>query len=299
MKAGKRKNEGDVVKSFLDGELYRINGSDEKAVELSHVQESENDDGKKYFTPTSEKPVTVRSCVFDEFFYLYEKAPAKAPENGEFVIRDGVLLRNGKKVETIKQSIRYYRGEKKIFSSDAGWSAFPVVGSWVPCSVNTGSDPVTHVQLFQTSHALRLVKDECGTEYYVHDAENDGKRTMVTKVDLAYYDEVSDPLVTIYCIEFPGLIGQILPCNDEDHNFVFVTEKPAGIIHSNYGHFYRRAVGEEVSSVVQDHPIPLSLSPMSPCDTIFAFGNRNYELCRIRVVKTRDRGFVTTIEEIK
>ena len=384
MKAGNRKNEGDVVKSFLDGELYRINGSDEKAVELSHVQESENDDGKKYFTPTSEKPVTVRSCVFDEFFYLYEKAPAKAPENGEFVIRDGVLLRNGKKVEcgtlvpleikalipgaviltvrsreegrmdlfhynveedafsklanaksdlelvyrhkdvtgfivtemetiticneeddspekveTIKQSIRYYRGEKKIFSSDAGWSAFPVVGSWVPCSVNTCSDPVTHVQLFQTSHALRLVKDECGTEYYVHDAENDGKRTMVTKVDLAYYDEVSDPLVTIYCIEFPGLIGQILPCNDEDHNFVFVTEKPAGIIHSNYGHFYRRAVGEEVSSVVQDHPIPLSLSPMSPCDTIFAFGNRNYELCRIRVVKTRDRGFVTTIEEIK
>lgn len=125
------------------------------------------------------------------------------------------------------------------------------------------------------------------------------KRTMVTKVDLAYYDEVSDPLVTIYCIEFPGLIGQILPCNDEDHNFVFVTEKPAGIIHSNYGHFYHRAVGEEVSSVVQDYPIPLSLSPMSPCDTIFAFGNRNYELCRIRVVKTRDWGFVTTIEEIK
>ena len=148
MKAGNRKNEGDVVKSFLDGELYRINGSDEKAVELSHVQESENDDGKKYFTPTSEKPVTVRSCVFDEFFYLYEKAPAKAPENGEFVIRDRMLLRNGKKVE-------------------------------------------------------------CGTL------------------------------------------------------------------------------------------VPLSLSPMSPCDTIFAFGNRNYELCRIRVVKTRDRGFVTTIEEIK
>lgn len=84
------------------------------------------------------------------------------------------------KIETIKQSIRYYRGEKKIFSSDAGWSAFPVVGSWVPCSVNTGSDPVTHVQLFETSHALRLVKDECGTEYYVHDAENDGKRTMKT-----------------------------------------------------------------------------------------------------------------------
>ena len=75
------------------------------------------------------------------------------------------------KVETIKQSIRYYRGEKKIFSSDAGWPAFPVVGSWVPCSVNTGSDPVTHVQLFETSHALRLVKGECGTEYYVHDAE--------------------------------------------------------------------------------------------------------------------------------
>ena len=104
MKAGKRKNEGDVVKSFLDGELYRINGSDEKAVELSHVQESENDDGKKYFTPTSEKPVTVRSCVFDEFFYLYEKAPAKAPENGEFVIRDGVLLRNVKRSSAARWS---------------------------------------------------------------------------------------------------------------------------------------------------------------------------------------------------
>ena len=38
---------------------------------------------------------------------------------------------------------------------------------------------------------------------------------------------------------------------------------------------------------------------MSPSDTVFAFGNKNYELCRIRVVKTRDRGFVTTIEEIK
>ena len=148
MKAGKRKNEGDVVKSFLDGELYRISKFGEKAVEIVPVEENESDDGKKRFTPTSEKPVTVRSCVFDEFFYLYEKAPAKAPENGEFVIRDGMLLRNGKKVE-------------------------------------------------------------CGTL------------------------------------------------------------------------------------------VPLSLSPMSPCDTIFAFGNRNYELCRIRVVKTRDRGFVTTIEEIK
>ena len=82
MKAGNRKNEGDVVKSFLDGELYRINGSDEKAVELSHVQESENDDGKKYFTPTCEKPVTVRSCVFDEFFYLYEKLRQRPLKTG-------------------------------------------------------------------------------------------------------------------------------------------------------------------------------------------------------------------------
>ena len=384
MKAGNRKNEGDVVKSFLNGELYRISKFGEKAVEIVPVEENESDDGKKRFTPTSEKPVTVRSCVFDEFFYLYEKAPAKAPENGEFVIRDGVLLRNGKKVEcgtlvpleikalipgaviltvrsreegrmdlfhynvdedafsklanaksdlelvyrhkdvtgfivtemetiticndeddspedieTVKQSVRYYRGKNRLFSSDAGWTAFPIIGNQVPCNVHAGSDPVTHVQLFATSNAVRLVKDDFGNEYFTHDPENDGRRTMVTKIELAYYDEVSEPQVTIDCIEFPGLIGQVLTCNDEDHNFVFVTEKPAGIIHSNYGHFYRRAVGEEVSSVVQDYPIPLSLSLMSPSDTVFAFGNKNYELCRIRVVKTRDRGFVTTIEEIK
>ena len=384
MKAGNRKNEGDVVKSFLDGELYRISKFDEKTVELILVDENEGDDGKKYFTPASEMPIMVRSCVFDEFFCLYEKAPAKTPEDGEFVIRDGMLFKNGDKIEcgtlipleikalipgaliltvrsreegrldlfhynvdedafsklanaksglelvyrhndvtgfivtevetitihdeeddssevieTVKQSVRYYRGKNRLFSSDAGWTAFPIIGNRVPCNVQAGSDPVTHVQLFATSNAVKLIKDDCGTEYFTHDPENDGRRTMVTKIELAYDDEVSDPLVTIDCIEFPGLIGQVLTCNDEDHNFVFVTERPAGIIHSNYGHFYRRAVGEEVSSVVRDYPIPLSLSFMSPSDTVFAFGNKNYELCRIRVVKTRDRGFVTTIEEIK
>ena len=44
MKAGNRKNEGDVVKSFLNGELYRISKFGEKAVEIVPVEENESDE---------------------------------------------------------------------------------------------------------------------------------------------------------------------------------------------------------------------------------------------------------------
>ena len=384
MKTEIRKSAGDVVKSLLDGELYRVNSSDETAVEIVPVEENKGDEGKKCFVATSAEPVRVGCKVFDEFFYLYEKAPAKMPEDGEFLIRDGRLMRNGREVEcgtlvpveikalipgavimtvrsrqegrldlfhysveedvfsklaeakyklelvyrhkdvtgfivteketitvpaeegetsetveTVKQSVRYYRGENRLFSSDAGWTSIPIIGSWSPCYVHGGSDPAVHVQLFSTSDTVKVVKDDFGTEYYAYDPENSGKRTTVTKIELVYYDDESDPLVTINCLEFPGVIDRVLPCNDEEHNFVFVTKRPAGIVHSNFGHFYRCAVGEDVDSVVQMYPVPLSIKFIGSSDTTFTFGNKKYEVCRIRVIKTRDRGFVTTIEEVK
>ncbi len=203
---------------------------------------------------------------------------------------------NWKPEETVKQSVRYYYGAHRLFATDPEVGP-AVVGDKLPeVMLRDGN---TDLQIFAYSKAYTLVEDKDGNYVEVRDPKNDGKRTRVTVIQLSHNDEDPAPDVIKWDIDFPGVIARVLPCNDEDENLVFVTTGPDGIVYSNWGHYPRRAVGKEVSTVVEQYPIPLTLSFEGDRNTYFTFANANYAVCRIRVVKTFDRGFVTTIEEIK
>ena len=198
--------------------------------------------------------------------------------------------------ETVKQSVRYYYGGHRLFATDPEEGS-SVVGDKLPEVILR--DGNIDLQLFATSSAYTLVEDKDGNYVEVRDPKNDGKRTKATMIYLAYEDENQSPVVKEREVEFPGVIDKVLPCNDEDGNIVFVTTGPDGIVHSNWGHSPRRAVGKEVSVVMEEYPIPLDLSFEGDRICTFTFANANYKVCKIRVVKTFDRGFVTTIEEIR
>lgn len=198
--------------------------------------------------------------------------------------------------ETVKQSVRYYYGGHRLFATDSEEGS-SVVGDKLPEVILR--DGNIDLQLFATSSAYTLVEDKDGNYVEVRDPKNDGKRTKATMIYLAYEDENQSPVVKKREVDFPGVIDKVLPCNDEDGNIVFVTTGPDGIVHSNWGHSPRRAVGKEVSVVMEEYPIPLDLSFEGDRICTFTFANANYKVCKIRVVKTFDRGFVTTIEEIR
>lgn len=198
--------------------------------------------------------------------------------------------------ETVKQSVRYYYGSHRLFATDPEEGS-AVVGDKLPEVILR--DVNTDLQIFADSNAYALVEDKDGNYVEVRDPKNDGKRTKATMIYLTYEDENQSPIVKKREVDFPGVIGKVLPCDDEDGNVVFVTNGPEGIVHSNLGHFPRRAVGKEVSVAVDQYPIPIALTFEDDRICTFTFANANYEVCKIRVVKTFDRGFVTTIEEIK
>jgi hypothetical protein len=59
------------------------------------------------------------------------------------------------------------------------------------------------------------------------------------------------------------------------------------------------ASGRDVVDAVRHYPVPVSVDvPVDP-KTVFVFATEDTQhLCRITVEKTRDRGYVTKIEEI-
>lgn len=382
MKTEIRKNEGDVVRSLLDGMFYRILSIKEESVLAKPVAEEEVD-GERVFVETQVDLIEVDRRVFDELFFVVEKAPAAVPDEGMFTISNNLLLKNGIRVETgtlvpveimalipgavlltvrsrtegkldlfhydveadefhkltlgkdriqlvyrhgpvtgfivtesakveipaegdstkeaeaVIQSIRFYSDSCWLFSTDGRDSTdfYPLIGDRISFIIaDDRQDVATHILQTATSDACRYVQTTDGRYLWVRDPENDGKRTTVTKVELAYEEERPYPAVSCDRVSFSGTIDKILACRDEEHNSVFVTAE--GIVHSNYGHGKRLAIGQDVLEAVEKYPVPVSLNFNGSRDTTFVFGNENYGACRIRVVKTCDRGYVTTVEEI-
>ena len=383
MKTEFRKNEGDVVRSLLDGMFYRVLNISEESVTAKPVEE-EDIDGKRVFIETPADTIDVNRNVFDELFFVVEKAPATVPGDGTFSISNGMFLKNGNRIETgtlvpveimalipgavlltvrsrtegkldlfhydvetdefhkltnakdriefvygygsvtgfvvttnekveipadgdnmeeaelVVQSIRFYSDSSWLFATDGSVGAeyYPLVGGRV--SFNNADDwqgRTAHVVQFASSDACREVWTIEGRHLWVRDPDNDGERSTVTKIELAYEEGHPYPEISCDRVSFSGTIEKILACKDEDHNSVFVTAE--GIVHSNYGHGKRLAIGRDVLEAVEQYPVPISLNFNGSRDTTFIFGNENYGACRIRVVKTRDRGFVTTVEEIR
>lgn len=125
--------------------------------------------------------------------------------------------------------------------------------------------------------------------------EKDGERTRVSRFIIIRESDVFADVVYDTC-SFPGTVTDVIPVRDEGGNFLFVTQE--GIIHSNFGHGIRVAKGPDILKTVKEYPIPLSLELSGRTDTVFVLGNEQFEVCRIRVIKTRDRGYVTTVEKV-
>lgn len=384
MKTELRINAGDVVRSLLDGMFYRVLSIKEGSVDARVVEEEEAD-GKRVFVETSADTIEVNRLVFDELFYVVEKAPAAVPDDGMFTISGGMFLKDGKRIETgtlvpveimalipgavlltvrsrtegkldlfhydvekdefhkltnakdriqfvyghgpvtgfivtasekveipaegdddsteeaeaVIQSIRFYSGSYWLFSTDGDVDAeyYPLIGERISSTVAEDWQGMTaHIVQFATGEACRYIRTAEGSSLWVRDPEKDGERTTVTRIELAYEEDRPYPAVSCDRVSFSGTIEKVLACKDEDHNSVFVTAE--GIVHSNYGHGKRLAIGRDVLEAVEQYPIPVSLSFNGSRETTFIFGNENYGACRIRVIKTRDRGFVTTVEEI-
>ena len=343
MKTEFRKNEGDVVRSLLDGMFYRVLNISEESVTAKPVEE-EDIDGKRVFIETPADTIDVNRNVFDELFFVVEKAPATVPGDGTFSISNGMFLKNGNRIETgtlvpveimalipgavlltvrsrtegkldlfhydvetdefhkltnAKDRIEFVYGYGSLFATDGSVGAeyYPLVGGRV--SFNNADDwqgRTAHVVQFASSDACREVWTIEGRHLWVRDPDNDGERSTVTKIELAYEEGHPYPEISCDRVSFSGTIEKILACKDEDHNSVFVTAE--GIVHSNYGHGKRLAIGRDVLEAVEQYPVPISLNFNGSRDTTFIFGNENYGACRVRVIKTRDRGFVTTVEEI-
>ena len=70
MKTEIRKNEGDVVRSLLDGLFYRVLSASTESVSAVPVKEEETG-GKRVFTETSADAIEVDREVFDALWILF------------------------------------------------------------------------------------------------------------------------------------------------------------------------------------------------------------------------------------
>lgn len=148
--------------------------------------------------------------------------------------------------------------------------------------------------VFTGTDAYKRVFDTDGESHYVRDPENDKVSTTAHVAEIEIEDgAVGTKFQSVY---FNGLITKILPAPQGD--FVFVTEKPDGIVHTFFDgpDGKRIAIGEKVVEAVEDHPTPLAITYKGLSDTTFIFGNDRYEAVKIHVVRTKGKGFVTTFE---
>lgn len=153
--------------------------------------------------------------------------------------------------------------------------------------------------LFIGTDAYRKVYDTDGEAHFIRDPEGDGEHTTVHVGEIHMGDGYTE--VSLNTTHFAGTVKKVLPAPQGD--FVFVTEGPDGIVHTNFDSSYgkRLALGEasdgrKIIDVVEEYPIPLAIIMNGDTDTTFVFGNDRYEAVKIHVVKTAGKGFVTTIE---
>ena len=191
------------------------------------------------------------------------------------------------KKTAVTQTVYVFDGKYKLFSEKG--IPFGSSSRYTYC-VDKGD-----IVLYVNAEDFREETTADGKTVRVANHEKDGERTRVSRFIISKESDVFAEVVYDMC-SFPGTVKDIIPVGDEGGNFLFITQE--GIVHSNFGHGIRVAKGPEVLETVKEYPIPLSLEFSGRTDTVFVLGNEHYEVCRIRVVKTRDRGYVTTVEKV-
>lgn len=358
MKTEMRK--GTIVKSLIDGELYKIISVGNSETILAGVKCDEQNDTKEY-KETSPFAVSVSTEVAEDVFYTVASSEPEVPDMTDWKIEGQRLWGNGKKIETgtlvpveilamvpggvilTVQSrtdgkldlFRYDVDEDKFNAIGMAEDSYQIVyqgpaesivgvlatGKNEESVAVPGGDPVKKEKVGQTfrlyagCNMIFCAGSEEETMFgsnlflgeYREDAmmhvllfahfDPESGRTTVHTVNITFYDD--DDVADVVCHEvaFNGSVKDFMECKESPGDFVFVTED--GIVHSNFGHGKRCALGEEVLEAVRDYPIPIGLNFTNRKDTEFVFANANYGVCKIRVVKTIDRGFVTTIMEFK
>lgn len=151
------------------------------------------------------------------------------------------------------------------------------------------------VLLYAGEESVTELEDKNGKTFYSLSPEKDGARTIVREytVDVTSVeeeDEYGSCCVGIRKVSFDGILKKVQPVYDG--NYVFVTDD--GIVYSNFGHGKRIAKGRDVLKAVDEFPYLIS-TKIGDRINVFTFGNEEYRTCEIKVEKTSDRGYVTTV----
>ena len=188
----------------------------------------------------------------------------------------------------IDRSLRFYKNGQGIKMIDG------VFGDLV----DTRKEGTSDVMLFATDNGYRDVYDTSGYPVTIADDAIAGEDTRTVKVVVSH-DENGDAWV-----EEPAyrvFHGRILDTMyGVDGNYVFITDCDAIVnMNTEKGRFYRTACGKDVVDAVRRYPVPVGIDVPVPTKTVFTFTTEDMtSICTITVDKTRDRGYVTKIEEI-
>lgn len=144
------------------------------------------------------------------------------------------------------------------------------------------------------------------TEVESDDCKTD--KSLIMKVSIFYdkfrlagpdtvFPEKAEPTVETQFFTVDGKVRRISPVYNEELDALVVTDQ--GIAFSNFGYNGpRQAKGQEVLDLVERYPIGLSLWVNRRGNvSVFTLCDEAYNLAAIRVAKTHDRGFITTIKE--
>lgn len=203
-----------------------------------------------------------------------------------------------------ESEIRFYHGEclSRIFRIKEAGNLVGDNATLIPsCSTIDGKDVFAILSQDFYEYAPN-VRDEDECEYDDDDYDEDDCDYIVRhnpdSTHAVIFTVGND--ITMNGITFRGTV--------RDHsfekgtgNFLFLTDD--SIIHTNIGHGYRVASGSDVVNTFKTHPVSVKLCVPSPsyCEFYLSTeedrdGNRKY--AKVSVSKTRDRGYVTKIENI-
>ena len=206
-------------------------------------------------------------------------------------------------LETIMQTVAfydhseefaYYEGTAPIILKDENGEErkerYPVFGE----KVFENKEKDMDLFLLSTGITVKKFNGE-----WVIDQEKYGDFTVSSKITVHYeYGREYRPDVSIDTIKFNGTASKILPCADDDKNFVFVTDE--GICYSNYGRFKLYALGEEVLAAVEEYPVPAGFEFGGRRLSTFKFAKADYSgAVKITVEKTDQIGYITKVEPIQ
>ena len=272
----------EVAAVIPTGAILRVRSKDGKGIDLKFYDV----DGDIFHDMTSGKD-EAQLVYQDEAvtaFLVLKKDQVKLPadEEDEEDAEDITAT-------AVDRSLRFYEG----------WRGIKMIPNVYGDLTDRRKDGDADVLLFTTDDGLKDVYDVYGDRVMVEDDETAGTETRMVKVVISRDD---DRKVQIGAPVFRTFHGRVLETMyGADGNYVFVTDRDAIVNTNIVGTFYRTAVGRDVVKAVQGHPVPVSVNVPdgNRAKTIFIFATEDgANVCRITVEKTRDRGFVTKIEEI-